>query len=134
MKLVNEIEFTNLGDERGDLVSLEQNKNIPFEIKRVYYLVNTAQGMSRGYHAHKKLKQILVCIKGSCEIILDDSLNRERVVLNNFFKGIYIDSLIWREMHHFSDDCVLLVVASEHYDESDYIRDYNQFLRLARGE
>lgn len=132
MSIVKKIGFTNLGDSRGDLVSLEAFKNIPFEIKRVYYLVKTQRNESRGYHAHKKLQQVLICLSGSCTILLDDGANKEEVNLNSFTEGILIDSLIWREMHNFSEDCVLLVIANEYYDESDYLRSYEEFKKVVK--
>jgi dTDP-4-dehydrorhamnose 3,5-epimerase-like enzyme len=130
MSLINLIDFKSLGDERGSLVALESNKNIPFAIKRVYYIFATETGVARGFHAHKKLKQVAICVQGSCEFILDDGCERQHVVLDSPIKGLYIDSMKWREMHHFSDDCVLVVLASEHYSETDYIRDYNDFLKM----
>lgn len=128
MSIVKKLEFSNLGDARGDLVSLEALKNIPFDIKRVYYLVKTKTNESRGFHAHKNLKQILICLSGRCRIVLDNGFEREEVVLNSFVQGILIESMIWREMHDFTEDCVLLVLASDYYNENDYIRNYNDFL------
>ena len=122
------INFDTKGDERGSLISLEENKNIPFEIKRVYYIFNTVEGTRRGFHAHKKLKQLLVCVSGSCKILLDDGKSKEEISLDNPNKGLLIESMIWREMFDFSPDCVLMVLANEVYDESDYFRDYQQFL------
>jgi dTDP-4-dehydrorhamnose 3,5-epimerase-like enzyme len=123
------INFDIKGDERGSLISLEENRNIPFEIKRVYYIFNTAEGVRRGFHAHKKLKQVLVCVSGSCEILLDDGKEKTEILLDNPNKGLLIDSMIWREMFNFSSNCVLMVLADEVYDEVDYIRDYEEFLR-----
>ncbi|WP_029628157.1 sugar 3,4-ketoisomerase [Vibrio paracholerae] len=129
MSLVKLISFESLGDHRGSLVALEQNKNIPFDIKRIYYIFDTKQGVVRGLHAHKALKQVAIALKGSCRFVLDDGMTKEDVILDCATKGILIDSCLWREMHDFSDDCVLMVLASEHYDESDYIRDYSTFLQ-----
>lgn len=133
MTLAKWIEFSALGDERGELVALEIGieKVVPFEIKRVYYIYRTAEGVSRGFHAHRNLKQIAICVSGHCQMILDNGKDRESVHLNNPTKGLLIDSMLWREMHEFSSDCVLLVLASEHYDESDYIRTYSDFLKAA---
>lgn len=122
------IEFKTLGDERGCLISLEQGYNIPFDIKRVYYIFGTQKDVIRGYHAHKKLKQLAICVKGTCDFVLDNGVRREVVHLNSPDYGLLIEDLTWREMMNFSDDCVLLVLASANYDESDYIRDYNDFL------
>lgn len=127
MGLINFIELPDLGDERGGLVAIESNKNIPFEIKRIYYIFDT-QSKPRGFHAHKNLSQILICLKGECKIKLDNGKESVSVVLNDPKKGLLIENLIWREMYDFSENCVLLVLASEHYDESDYIRDYDAFL------
>lgn len=134
MSLIKWINFPALGDERGELVSLEigLEKTVPFDIKRVYYIYRTAEGVSRGYHAHKNLKQVAICVSGKCKMILDSGHNREEVWLDTPTKGLLIESMIWREMHEFSDDCVLLVLASEHYDESDYIRDYQEFVESAK--
>ena len=122
------INFDTKGDERGSLISLEGNKNIPFDIKRVYYIFGTKEGSRRGFHAHKKLKQVLVCVAGSCKILLDDGKSKQDISLDNPNKGLLIESMIWREMFDFSPDCVLMVLANEVYDESDYFRDYQQFL------
>lgn len=130
MSLIQLIDFPSLGDDRGSLVALETMKIVPFEIKRVYYIFGTKEGVSRGFHAHKNLKQVAVCVTGSCRMVLDDGVNREEVILDSPVKGLLIDWLLWREMHDFSIDCVLLVLANEHYDETDYIRDYNEFLEI----
>lgn len=129
MSLIKLLNFQSFGDERGCLISLEQQKNIPFDIKRIYYLYNTETNIARGFHAHIELEQVAICLKGSCRFILDDGQSRESVLLNSPDVGLYIGNNQWREMHDFSDDCVLIVIASELYDESDYIRDYNKFLR-----
>ncbi|MGE4416323.1 MAG: FdtA/QdtA family cupin domain-containing protein [Marinobacterium sp.] len=128
--LVKLIDFPPLGDDRGSLVALEANKTVPFEIKRVYYIFGTKQGVARGFHAHKALKQVAVCVTGSCRMLLDDGQNKEEVLLDSPTKGLVIEDLVWREMHDFTPDCVLLVLASEHYDEADYIRDYDDFLKV----
>lgn len=132
MSLVKLVNFKPLGDERGSLVALESNRSVPFEIKRVYYIFGTKEGVSRGYHAHRHLKQAAVCVTGSCRFILDDGTRREEIVLNSSTQGLLIEGVIWREMHDFTTDCVLMVLASEYYDESDYIRDYEQFIALTR--
>lgn len=126
------INFDTKGDERGSLISLEENKNIPFDIKRVYYIFDTKIGVRRGFHAHKKLKQLLVCVSGSCKVLLDDGKSKEEILLDNPNKGLLIGLMIWHEMFDFSPDCVLLVLANDYYNEDDYIRDYNQFLNLCK--
>ncbi|MFK3977016.1 sugar 3,4-ketoisomerase [Shewanella vesiculosa] len=124
------IQFQSHGDNRGSLVSLEQNKNIPFDIKRVYYLFSTKNGVRRGFHAHKKLKQLAVVLKGSCRFLLDDGIEKIELLLDNPSQGLYIESFIWREMFDFSEDCVLMVLADSIYDEEDYIRDYEEFKKI----
>jgi dTDP-4-dehydrorhamnose 3,5-epimerase-like enzyme len=128
MSLIQIINFPINGDDRGSLIAVENNKEIPFKIKRIYYIFNTQKNVSRGFHAHKKLKQVAICVKGKCRIVLDDGKNQESVWLDSPEKGLLIQDLTWREMHDFSDDCVLLVLASELYNESDYIRNYDEFL------
>lgn len=122
------LDFKTLGDDRGSLIAIEQGYNIPFEIKRVYYIFDTKEGVERGFHAHINLKQMAIVVKGSCTFVLDDGIKKEEIELNNPNQGLLIEGLIWREMKNFSPDCVLVVLASEHYDESDYIRNYDKFL------
>ena len=129
-KLVN---FKTLGDERGSLIAIEKGNNSPFEIKRIYYIFDTKDGVERGFHAHINLKQIAIALKGSCTFIIDDGNRREEIKLNNPNQGLFIEGLIWREMKDFSPDCVLAVLASEYYDESDYIRNYNDFLKEVKN-
>ena len=126
--------FLIKGDERGSLIAIEQGYNAPFEIKRVYYIFDTKKGVERGFHAHIRLKQICIAIKGSCSFVLDNGEKREEIKLTNPTQGIFIEGLIWREMKNFSPDCVLLVIASEHYDENDYIRCYNKFKEIKNKE
>jgi dTDP-4-dehydrorhamnose 3,5-epimerase-like enzyme len=123
------VNFKTLGDDRGSLIALEENYNTPFAIKRVYYIFDTKEGVRRGFHAHINLKQMAICVKGSCTFVLDDGKIKEKIKLDSPNQGLFIEGLIWREMYNFSPDCVLLVLASEHYDESDYIRDYDDFLK-----
>ena len=129
---MRKISFPEHGDYRGQLVAIEQIKDVPFEIKRVYYMYDTVEGVSRGYHAHKNLQQVLICVHGSCKILLDNGKEKEIVELNKSNEGIYVSNNMWREMFDFSPDAVLLVLASELYDESDYIRDYDEFLRYIK--
>ncbi len=126
---VRKYAFQQHGDERGQLVALEELIDIPFEIKRVYYMYDTLEGVRRGYHAHKALEQILICIHGSCKILLDDGTEKEIVPLDNPYEGLYVSNAMWREMFDFSPDAVLMVLASEYYTEDDYIRDYDEFLQ-----
>jgi dTDP-4-dehydrorhamnose 3,5-epimerase-like enzyme len=133
VSLINIINFKSLGDARGDLISLESTKEIPFEIKRVYYIFDTQNDVIRGLHAHKELKQVAIVLKGSCRFLLDDGVNKESIILSNAHQGLLIDSCLWREMSDFSEDCVLIVLASAQYDENDYIRNYNEFLKMAKN-
>lgn len=133
---IQKFDFCVHGDDRGQLVAVEAMKDIPFEVKRVYYLYDTVQGVRRGFHAHKNLEQVLVCVHGSCKVLLDNGSETSDVVLDKPYEGLYIANNIWREMYDFSPDAVLLVLASQLYDESDYIRDYDEFLAFisSRGE
>ncbi|EGQ8161532.1 WxcM-like domain-containing protein [Vibrio parahaemolyticus] len=123
------ISFQKMGDERGSLISLEQHKNIPFDIKRIYYIFDTQSDLARGFHAHYDLEQVAICMKGCVTFLIDDGTTKETVTLSSPDVGLHIKGLKWREMHDFSEDCVLMVVASELYDEADYIRDYDTFLK-----
>jgi len=129
MSLIKTINFKPLGDARGSLIALEGGKNISFDIKRVYSIFDTKDGVSRGFHAHRNLKQIAICVTGSCRFVLDDGAQKEEVIMDDASKGLLIENLIWREIHDISSDCVLLVLASEYYDEDDYIRHYFQFIK-----
>ncbi len=128
---INFIPLQKHGDDRGSLVALEEENNIPFSIKRVYYIFDTKEAVRRGFHAHKALKQVAIAVKGSCRFLLDDGQERIEVVLDNPAQGLLIESCIWREMYDFSSDCVLMVLADRHYDEKDYIRDYDAFINHA---
>ncbi|MHC8296419.1 sugar 3,4-ketoisomerase [Pseudomonas sp. LB3P58] len=116
------------GDDRGSLISLEEGKNIPFPVKRVYYMFDTGKGVRRGFHAHKTLKQVAVAVRGSCRFMLDDGQEKIEIRLDHPCQGLLIESFIWREMYDFSEDCVLMVLADQLYEESDYVRDYASFL------
>ena len=122
--------FQPHGDDRGQLVALEEFKDIPFSIKRVYYMYDTLPDVVRGHHAHKNLEQILVCVHGSCKIRLDNGKEKKVVALEKPYEGLYVANNMWREMFDFSSDAVLMVFASDYYDESDYIRDYDEFLKF----
>lgn len=125
--------FQKRGDSRGELIVVEAMKDIPFEMKRIYYIYGVEKGIERGFHAHKSLEQVLICIHGSCKISLDDGTEKKEVLLDNPSEGIYVGNMIYRCMYDFSEDAVLLVLASELYDESDYIRDYDEFLQSVRS-
>lgn len=127
------VELSSFRDGRGALVSIEGEAHAPFSIRRVYFLHGTAPGAERGFHSHRKLAQLAVCVAGSCSMLLDDGETQSVVRLHRADRGLVIGSMVWREMREFSDDCVLLVLASEHYDEDDYIRDHEQFLETVGG-
>ena len=133
MSLVKLVDLPIRGDDRGSLIAIEQSQTIPFDIKRVYYIFGTQPNVARGFHAHKALSQLLVCVSGRCDVILDNGVQRETMTLDRPNKGLLVESMIWHEMHRFSDDCVLLVLASNHYAEDDYIRDYTEFKECLRG-
>ena len=124
------IKLETHGNIKGHLTVIE--KVLPFEIKRVYYIFGTKKNVSRGFHAHHKIKQVIICVTGSCRFVVDDGFKREEVILDNPTKGLLIENFIWREMYDFSRDCVLLVLASEHYNKDDYIRDYQDFLKIIK--
>ena len=131
--VVKEMQLPWHGDERGKLIALEALTDlVPFEVKRVYYIFDTTPGTVRGNHAHKDLRQLLVCVSGACTIACempDGTKSEHRLDWPD--RGLLIEGLVWRQMKEFSKDAVLLVLASEHYDESDYIRNYDEFRRLS---
>ena len=124
--------FPPHGDDRGQLVAIEAMKDLPFEIKRVYYIYDTLPGVRRGFHAHRNLQQILLCVNGSCKIHLDNGHETAEVLLDKPNEGLYIANDMWREMYDFTPGAVLLVLASEYYDEADYIRNYDDFIKMVR--
>tara|TARA_R110002073_G_scaffold332891_1_gene519608 strand:- start:561 stop:1040 length:480 start_codon:yes stop_codon:yes gene_type:complete len=126
------VKFAEFGDHRGGLVALEEGSEIPFKIKRIYYIYNTSPSISRGFHAHENLKQVVICVSGQCRFVVESEHGREEYILNNPAEGVFIEGLKWREMHDLSSDCVLLVVASEVYNDRDYIRNYDEFRQLLK--
>ncbi|MGN0017448.1 MAG: sugar 3,4-ketoisomerase [Candidatus Gastranaerophilaceae bacterium] len=129
------IDMKIFGDSRGKLISLEgESDTIPFDIKRVYYIYDTAPEQDRGMHAHRELEQVIVAIDGACQFVLDDGKTREKVWLNTPEKALYIGKNMWREMKHFSYGCKLMVLASTHYDEKEYIRNYEEFLKEVNND
>lgn len=117
----------------GNLVIGEAKKNVPFDIKRVYYINNLFNKKSiRGKHAHKKLEQIIFCVNGHFILTLDDGKNKQKITMNDPYVGIRLGPKLWHTMEKFSSDCVILVLANDHYKESDYIRDYNEFLEYMK--
>lgn len=124
--------FQPHGDERGQLVSLEEFKDIPFQIKRVYFMYETVDNVVRGKHAHRDLEQILVCIHGSCKIRFDNGHEKKVIPLEKPYEGLYMPTYMWGEQFDFEPGTVLMVFASDFYKEEDYIRDYDEFLKLIK--
>ena len=127
------IKLTRITDQRGNLTFIESGAHIPFGIKRVYYLYDVPGGESRGAHAHRNLEQIVIAASGSFDVTLDNGHRRQTFNLNRPYIGLYVPCLTWRELLNFSSGAVCLVLASEHYDENDYIRDYKGFLSAVEG-
>ena len=133
MKNFQIINFKKIGYSKiGFLTALEGNRKIPFNIRRVYYIYDVPKEIKRGFHAHKRLEQILICMIGSVKVKVDDGNEKKIIKLNNSNKGLYIGPGVWHEMYDFSQNSVLLVLASEYYDENDYIREYEEFLKMIK--
>ncbi|WP_227242824.1 sugar 3,4-ketoisomerase [Paraburkholderia caribensis] len=128
------LEFPRIQDPRGTLTPIENNRQIPFEIERVYYLYDVPGGASRAGHSHKQLRQVLIAISGSFDVHLDDGHERRVIHLNRPHRGLYIPRMIWREIDNFSSNAVCIALASLPYDESDYYRHYEDFARAVKGE
>jgi dTDP-4-dehydrorhamnose 3,5-epimerase-like enzyme len=122
------IDLRKISDPRGNLTPIEGGVDIPFDIKRVYYLYDVPGGESRGAHAHKELQQLIIAANGSFTITLNDGNQKKSFTLNRSYYGLYIAPGIWRDLDNFSSGAVLLCLASEHYDAADYIRDYDEFI------
>jgi len=123
------LNFKIMGDERGSLIALEENHNVPFDVKRVYYIFGTKTDVHRGKHAHRNLRQLAICVCGSCKFLLYNGKEQVHIELNTPTQGLLIEGIMWREMYDFSDDCVLMVLADNYYSENDYIRNYEDFLK-----
>lgn len=136
MALINIQKHCTNNKSEGILCVAEDNTNtVPFEIKRVYYTYGTEKEIIRGHHAHKELEQLLICVYGEIEIQLDNGEGRtETIILNDPSRGLYVGPMMWHTMKWLKSDSILLVLASEHYDESDYIRNYGEFIDLVRGQ
>ncbi len=124
---ITPISFAIHGDGRGELIACESGKNVPFDIQRVYYMYGIPAGQSRGFHAHRRLRQLAVCVSGALDMVVEDGHTRQTFRLDSPDKGLLIEGLIWREMHDFAPNTVLMVMADALYDEADYIRDYPAF-------
>ena len=131
--LIQLVDIPQRGDARGGLSVAELGGALPFPVRRVYWIHGSKPGVSRGFHAHKQLRQLCVCVAGSVRISLFDGRTEESVVLDSSVQGLLIGPGLWREMHDFSTDCVLMVFADAEYDEADYIRDRQDFIRHAGG-
>ena len=124
------INLPKISDPRGNLSFIDSEINVPFRINRVYYLYDVPGGAERGSHAHKRLKQLIIAVSGSFDVTLDDGRERKKFHLSRCHLGLFITPMIWRYIDNFSSGSVCLVIASELYDEYDYIRDYDEFLRI----
>ena len=122
------VDLPKIADPRGNLTFIEGNRHVPFDIRRVYYLYDVPGGAERGGHAHKDLHQLIVAMSGSFDVVLDDGKSKQRIHLNRSYNGLYVCPMIWRELDNFSSGSVCMVLASNQYDESDYYRDYNEFI------
>lgn len=131
--MIKTYKFNKIADNRGALTPIEELLDIPFLIKRVYYMYDTDKNIIRGKHSHKSLEQVLICVSGECSILLDNGLVKETIRLYEKNYGIYIGPNIWHEMFDFKEGSVLIALASDYYDESDYIRDYDEFLAYVIG-
>lgn len=128
------VDLPKIEDPRGNLTFIEGGQHIPFDIKRVYYLYDVPGGSSRGGHAHKALHQLLIAMSGSFDILLDDGEEKVKYHMNRSYYGLYIPPMTWREIDNFSSGSVCMVLASAHYEEADYFRDYSEFCKaLGRG-
>ncbi|MGZ4864709.1 MAG: sugar 3,4-ketoisomerase [Halobacteriota archaeon] len=127
------IQLPKIEDVRGNLTFIEENRHVPFEIKRVYYLYDVPGGESRGGHAHKQLQQFIIAATGSFDVILDVGSSQERYHLNRSYYGLYIPPMVWRELDNFSSGSVCLVLVSDYFDEEDYIREHDVFKTQVRA-
>jgi dTDP-4-dehydrorhamnose 3,5-epimerase-like enzyme len=126
------IELPKITDTRGNLTFIESGRHIPFEIKRTYYLYDVPGGASRAAHAHRELHQLMIAMAGSFDVTLDDGRTKKKFHLNRSYFGLYIPPMIWRDLDNFSSGSVCMVLASDFYDEAEYIRDYSEFQSLTR--
>ena len=126
------VEIAKISDPRGNLSFVEGGQHIPFDIKRMYYLYDVPGGETRGGHAHKKLQQLIIAMSGSFDVVLDDGHSKQTFSLNRSYYGLYITNMVWRELVNFSSGSVCVVLASEHYDEGDYYREYDEFIDIVK--
>jgi dTDP-4-dehydrorhamnose 3,5-epimerase-like enzyme len=132
LDLAKIIDLPKISDPRGNLTFVEGSIHVPFDLKRVYYLYDVPGGETRAGHAHKQLEAFMIAVSGSFEVVLDDGSERKSYFLNRSYYGLYIPKMVWRELENFSSGSVCLVLASEYYDEADYYRDYDEFLKAVK--
>ena len=125
----NIIDLRSFGDERGSLIAFEKGSNVPFDVKRAFYIYDTRGDVARGCHANRNSEFLLVVINGSCRVKIDDGKIQDDILLNKPHQALYLNKMVWKEMYEFSHNAVLLVLSSELYDEAEYIRDYENFLK-----
>lgn len=125
------LDFPRVRDARGNLSFIENSNHIPFDVKRVFYVYDIPSGAHRGAHAHKKLEQVIICLSGSLDVEVDDGSGRDTIKINRPWRGLYIPPMVWASEGNFDPGTVYLVLASDFYDESDYYRDYDEFLKAA---
>ncbi len=135
LNLAQMLEFSQKGDERGHLVIVEGMQDIPFEIKRIFYIYGSDNSVVRGQHANRNSEFVLINVAGSSKVkVKDGKGNEAEYLLNRAHTGVYLPKMVWKDMYDFSEDSVLLCLASTHYDENEYIRDYDEFLKVVNGE
>lgn len=128
------IDLPKIADHRGNLTFIEGRSHVPFDIARVYYLYDVPGGAERGGHAHRELHQLIIAMSGSFDVILDDGIEKRRFHLNRSYQGLLVVPMLWRELDNFSSGSVCMVLASNRYDESDYYREYDEYLADRKGE
>lgn len=132
MELCKLLEFSEKGDERGKLVIVEGNQDVPFEIKRIFYIYGSDRDVVRGKHANRESEFVLINVSGTSKVMVTDGKQKQVVELTMPRQGVYLPKMVWKEMYDFSSDSVLLVLASTHYDGKEYIRDYDEFCKLEK--